>query len=168
MPADVEILWNAQADQIDGNTLTGTAPAALNAVLDNTGRTIFYSKDAADATAATATTEKVITRAPFKCRVVSAYFIGDTASTITADGTNNATITLSSNAGAGGASTAVATYTSDVAGGNLAALVPKLLTLVPAAAAIASGSILTFKITKSGTGVVVPTGKLVILLQRTP
>lgn len=86
---------------------------------------------------------------------------------LTADNTNNAVVSLQANDGAGGAATTVATVTTNVAAGNWVAGTRFALTLTATLAdrivsGLAAERWLGMTITKGGTGVVVPSCKLVI------
>jgi hypothetical protein len=149
MASDIGILTNA---------LEGTyGVAALNsksAIEDLTLIEVFSAnKELADAAAATASTL-------YQLKVPYAFVVEQMSvcpgAALTADATNNAVLTLAKANGAGGASTAIATLTTDVAGGNWVADVFKEGTVTGSAAAVADGQLLTLKITKGGTGVVVP------------
>lgn len=127
-------------------------------------RTIVFSKAAVDGSAAatTAYTAAPTTRNRVAGRVLGFYVIP--AGAVTADGTNNAVVSLVSADGLGGAQVVAATLTTDIAGGNWAAGVIKTGVLSATAANLryAAGSILGFAISKGGTGVAVPISQLVV------
>jgi hypothetical protein len=121
-------------------------------------RTYVLRKEAADAMAADVTAytaaDQMVMRVPGK---VLGIRIQPRAA-LTANASNNATINVVSADGLGGAAVIAASYTSDVAGGNLAAGVTKAGALSATAAntRFAVGQVLSFNIAKGGTGVVVP------------
>lgn len=122
-----------------------------------------HLKTAADGSASTATSEVPIGMARRASKVIAAYFIP--ASTLTADDTNYATLTISKRAAGGGSKTTVASVSTTTTGsGNFVAWVPVPLTVVAADASVTALSQLSFEISKPGTGVVVPIGKLVVYL----
>ena len=123
-----------------------------------------HLKTAADGSASTATSEVPLGMARRASKVVAAYFIP--ASTLTADDSNYATLTISKRAAGGGSKTTVASVSTTITGGsgNFVAWVPVPLTVVAADASVTALSQLSFEITKPGTGVVVPIGKLVVYL----
>jgi len=122
-----------------------------------------HLKTAADGAASTATSEVPVGMARRASKVLAAYFIP--ASTLTADDTNYATLTISKRAAGGGSKTTVASVSTTTTGsGNFVAWVPVPLTAVAAEVTVTALSQLSFEITKAGTGVVVPIGKLVVYL----
>ncbi len=130
---------------------------------------VQYLKAAADGAASTATADTLIWVNPFDfpVYVVSAY--AATASTLTADNTNFATLTLkTSDALAAGATAVALTMTTAITdSGNWAANVPEPYTSRTIAnVAIPAGGGLWFNIAKSGTGVVVPISQYVVRLSK--
>lgn len=122
-----------------------------------------HIKTAADGSASTATSEVPLGMARRASKVVAAYYIP--ASTLTADDTNYATLTISKRAAGGGSKTTVASVSTTTTGsGDFVAWVPVPLTVVAADASVTALSQLSFEISKPGTGVVVPIGKLVVYL----
>lgn len=120
-----------------------------------------HLKTAADGSASTTTSEVPLGMARRQSKVLAAYFIP--ASTLTADDTNYATLTISKRAAGGGSKTTVASASTTTTGtGNFVAWVPVPLTVVTADATVTALSQLSFEISKPGTGVVVPIGKLVV------
>lgn len=113
---------------------------------------VFW-KSAADGAAGNASSVFSF-KAPFDFIVQECVIGPDT--TLTADNTNNAVLTLGKADGAGGANTTIGTLTTNVASGNWAADTFKSLTLTASAVSVTKGQIVTMKITKGGTGVVVP------------
>lgn len=114
---------------------------------------------AADGAANTATAEKVIYRA-HRAETITAILLA-LDSALTADNTNNATITIRRRSSSGGSAVTVATFTTNVAGGNFVAFAPKSLGAI-SNAALAAGEVLTVEITKGGTGVQIPSGRLFV------
>lgn len=144
--------------------------ADTRAVANAIGKSVIRStrqlatKAAADGADDTATAETAAAslyfRTPF--RVLGARFVPDAAAA--ADDTNNATININRRDGIGGAAAVAASLTTNVATGGLVQYQPKAFT-VSAVAGAAQGpanGILTFSITKGGTGVVVPAGTLFV------
>lgn len=117
----------------------------------------------ADAMAADTTTEYTALQVPYAGKLVSVKFVS--TGTATADASNNATVTLKKYAAAGGAGVSIATYTSDVAGGSIAAQTQKSMTLTSTAAdlLIAAGDNITVAVAKTGTGVALP--KFVVIVE---
>jgi hypothetical protein len=97
--------------------------------------------------------------------VVDVAFLSAVA--IAADATNNVTVAVNKYDGIGGAGVAVATYTSDVAGGGVVAGVPKQLIVTPTLVnrQLSPPNLLGLVITKGGTGVVIGPGRFVITLR---
>lgn len=136
--------------------------------LDNAGadpQDLFYdfivkmNKPAADAMAADTSTIGSF-KAPFNFRVVEVAICPQ--STLTAHDTNNAVITLGKADGAGGSSTAIGALTTNTTSGNWAADTFKTLTLTAANVRVTDGQIVTLKITKGASGVVVPASSYTI------
>lgn len=115
---------------------------------------------AADGSAAATTAETVIGYVQRACKLLAVRYVP--AAALTADATNNATITVSKRVAGGGSKTTIATIVTDVAGGSWVQWSAKAFSLTGTAAdlQIAAGSGLTFEIAKGGTGVVVPAGVL--------
>ncbi|HKY41377.1 MAG TPA: hypothetical protein VJN18_35835 [Polyangiaceae bacterium] len=125
---------------------------------------ITFDKAAADGMASTATTDTLVWVNPYAYPVYlySAYGVA-TGAGITADASNNATITFRTRDGVGGASAAALSITTDVAGGTWTQNVSKAITTqTKANLAVPVGGQITFSIAKGGTGVVVPISKFVI------
>jgi hypothetical protein len=115
-----------------------------------------YTKEAADAMASDVTAAKYFYYAPRDVQIVSAKFVS--AGTATANGSNFGTIIVNKHDGAGGAGTVAASGpTSSV---SIAAGVPFDLALSATLANIqlSAGQVLSFQITKTGSGVVIPAG----------
>lgn len=126
-------------------------------------RSVRVIKAAADSMASDATTEYVIARFPVATKVVSAHFTGASGG-IAAHASNTATLTVSKRDGAGGSATPIAAYTSNTAGGDVTQWVPKALTVTEADSVVPAGGILTFKIAKASSGVVVPAGEIEVVV----
>lgn len=122
-----------------------------------------FVKATADAMAADTSTIAAM-KVPFNIKIVEATGCPNT--TLTADNTNNAVITLAKADGAGGGATTVATLTTNVASGNWAADTFKNFSITAANAVVLDGQILTLKITKGGSGVVVPISSYTIRFRR--
>lgn len=120
-----------------------------------------YLKVAADGAAGTATTETAFARVSRTGTIVGAWFVPSAA--LTADNTNNAALALAKRDGIGGGSTSVASLTTTIANGNWTAFVPVSLGTL-SNASVAAGNVLTFAISKNGSGVVVPAGSLIVAI----
>lgn len=147
-----------QLDALGVWVLVGVESAAVAA---GGTRSVSFSKDAADGAASTATSEHVVHRMSSAGTIAAVYFIPDAA--LTGDATNNATLSVAKRDGAGGASSPIASRQTTAANGNWTAFVPVNFGTVSNAAVIA-GDLLTFAISKGGTGVAVPAGLLVVLI----
>src|SRR5262245_15966829 len=112
-----------------------------------------YPKQAADAAANTATAETVFFQAEVDLVIEQVEVVPSAA--LTADNANNAVITVQKRNADGSTNVTVATMTTNVASGNWTAFVAKALTLTASNAGLSVGQILTFTITKGGTGVAV-------------
>lgn len=164
LPNDMSRIADGIAGADASKTYTATAKkAARNMIRES----FTLSKTAADGAASTATayTAGPQIAVPRACRILGAKIVP--AGAATADATNNAVITVSKGDGAGGAAVTMATYTSDVAGGSLAAGVIKAMTVTSTLAntRIPAGGVLGFTITKGGTGVVVPVLSITVDLE---
>lgn len=125
-------------------------------------RVAWMAQKAADAMASTATSETCVW-ANMTGRDIKVLSVGfATGAALTADNTNNAAITVSKYTAAGGSKTTVATETTNVASGNWTAFTVKNLTLTAANVTVAAGGVLTYEISKGGTGVIVPAGVFVV------
>lgn len=129
-----------------------------------------------DAAASTATAETVVGFVPKApganaslAKTLRVYYLP--AAALTADDTNYATITVSKYTAAGASKTTVATVTTTITAGSgdWVAFVPEEITLSATAAnlILESGAILTYEVSKAGTGVALPAGKLVVVLTDT-
>ncbi len=157
-------------------TNLGNAKKALSASVTQLGGvttideslafTVTFDKAAADGAAATATTDTLVWMNPFTVPVYIQSAVGvATGAGITADASNNATITFRSIDLVGGASAAALTIVTDVAGGTWTQNQAKAITAQTLAnAAVPVGGGITFSIAKGGTGVVVPVSKFVVRL----
>jgi hypothetical protein len=121
---------------------------------------IDYVKAAVDGSAAATTAADYFYWAFRDIQVVSAKFVS--AGTAAANGSNFATIIVNKHDGVGGAATVSAQGDTSVT--SIAAGVP--FTLTPsttlANTILSAGQVMSFQITKTGTGVAVPAGNLVV------
>lgn len=108
----------------------------------------------ADASAGATLAETAVERPKVHGVVTSVDFTG---AAISADNTNNVTITVAKRDGAGGAAVTIATYQSNVAGGAVTAFTPKAFTLSGTAANLnlLETDIVTVTTAKAGTGATV-------------
>lgn len=131
-------------------------------------RVARYPKPAADAAASTATAETAffamspatrtqVAFSPSLLVIEAVDFLPSAA--LTADATNNATLTVRRRNADGSGAATVASITTNIASGNWTAFVSKALTL-GAALTLEAQQILTLQITKAGSGVAVPAGVL--------
>lgn len=120
-----------------------------------------WSKDTDDGAAGTTTAERSIgIRFPYAVTILSAYYIPN--ANLTADDVNFATLKVWKRDSAGGTQTAIASASTTTGGtGNWTAFAPETLGTI-SNASVAAGASLTFEITKTAGGVVVPAGQLVI------
>lgn len=149
-------------DQINGSLygllspLNDTEKARVRGAI-GTSRNYAFHKAAVDAAAST-TSNVVIAKVGARLKVTSVEVLP--AATLTADATNNATITLEAVDGLGGAGVVIATATTTAGGtGNWTALTKVPLTLTPANVVVEGETFpkyLTLRIAKGGTGVTVP------------
>lgn len=93
--------------------------------------------------------------------VISAQWVG--SANVVGNDVNNATILLRRRDGVGGGAVTIASFTTDVASGGFTAFQPKSIGPL-ANVVLAAGSILTFEITKVGTGVAIPPGLLSVIV----
>lgn len=119
-----------------------------------------FEKGAADGSAAAASTYLTTPacRMPRDGRLLGVFFKPHAA--LTGDNANNAILALQKSDGLGGAGTVMATQTTTVANGNMVAgkfySIP--LSATQANIRFAKGQMVSFDISKGGTGVVVPAG----------
>lgn len=111
------------------------------------------NKELADAAASTASTLYSL-KVPFKCKVEAVTICPGGA--LTAHDTTNAILTLAKADGAAGSATTVATLTTNTTSGDWVADTFKEMSVTASAADVNDGQLLTLKITKGSTGVVVP------------
>jgi len=126
-----------------------------------------WHKNADDGAAATATDELLVGRLPtnMPCRMIEAHYTPDAA--LTADASNYASLLLDTAAN-GGTRTNRSTLTTEVTGtGDWVAFTAEAFSLGTWNGHLDAGDIITFEITKAGTGVVVPSGVLTIHLRPT-
>lgn len=154
MPTDRAYLKQQHAAQL------GTTPATdAKGTVDALHSDVFvFDKASADAMASTTTSETGTgIYIPAAATLLSVTFV-PVSGGLTADASNYATVTVSTRDSAGGTLTTVATLTTTIASsGNLTQHAGKALVL--STPAIAAGSTITFSIAKTGTGVVVPSGR---------
>jgi hypothetical protein len=131
---------------------------------------LLFEKPAADSMASDATSERackwyVPDHMAGGVELVSCYVVPTAA--LTAHDTNNAVLLVDKNDGAGGARTNMATLTTNVASGNWTAFSKKTFTLDSTVAnlQVAAGGMLTFEITKGGSGVAVPICNVVAVVK---
>jgi hypothetical protein len=117
-----------------------------------------YLKVAADGAANTATAETAFARVQVAGTITGAWFVP--SASLTGDPTNNAVLAVDKRDGAGGAAAAVASLTTTA---NWTAFVPVSLGALTNAT-VAAGNVLTFEISKGGTGVAVPAGSLIVAI----
>ncbi len=141
---------------------------ALDGAYGLLAKEAVFVKAAADGAASTATasTKMWTNPYPFTLRVARVLYQPD--STLTADNTNYANIILSKDDGADSAPAAVCTMNTQITGtGNFATDISKVATdptMYAADRILAVGGNLWITITKPGSGVVVPAGRLVVML----
>lgn len=156
MPTDREYLKYQQA----GALQTSGAIDPTGEVAKAHSFLVEVVKAADDATAATTTAETYTGKMlPVKGRLKSVRYYATTGG-ITADATNNATVTVSKRDSAAGNKLTVATMITNVALGNITQGVLKSATLTDANVIVDANSSFTFEIAKAGTGVVVRAGSL--------
>lgn len=162
LPNDMQRITNGVAalEVSNPNYIQATTIPARNLIR----RTIVLPKPAVDGAAGTATayTAAYLVRMRVAGRILGAYVEPNGA--VTADATNNATVSVVSADGLGGAQVVAATLTTDVAGGAWVAGVTKTATLSATAANLrwAAGAVLGFAISKAGTGVAVPISNIIV------
>lgn len=159
--ADGDVLRNILRSTV--NATDSTDDELANSL---TRESLFYLKTAADGAAATATANLTFGVARRQVRLRAAYFMPEGA--LTADNTNFATITLSRRPAAGGADVVMASAPTTIVGsGSFVAgvAVPLVLSTVQGAIIVEALSSYRFGITKSGSGVVVPIGTLLAVVE---
>jgi hypothetical protein len=164
-PNDVSRIAEGVASY-SGSSKDITAPKAAAKKLIR--RIIKLSKPGADAMAADTTAytaaDHEYVDAPM--RVLGAWL--NTQAACTAHGTNYATINVVKGDGAAGAAVVIATHATDtVTTDDLAAAVPKAMTLTTTLAdtRLPIGAVLGFNITKAAAGVVVPILSISVLVE---
>lgn len=144
----------------------GTDPTQVSAALDRlaarTNGWTYGRTRAADAAAADATAESLIERV-FRAGTITMVRYVPTGA-VTASDTHYATITVRQRDAAGANPVTIATLVTNVAGGSWTAFVAKSLGALTNAA-VAAGAILTYQIEKAGDGVVVPDGRLEVVVE---
>jgi hypothetical protein len=126
-------------------------------------RSAKAEKEAADGAAGTATAERPFHRADtYDQRIKSIRYLP--AAALTADNTNYATLRVRKRTSTGGDGGIIASVTTQATGsGNWTAFKPVTVTLDDTPDSnldLKAGESLTFEITKTGTGVIVPAGTL--------
>lgn len=125
-----------------------------------------FAKSSDDAMASTTTAETYTGKAAVhKARLKAVYYVATTGGVAT-DATNNVTVTVSKRDSAAANPLAIATYTSNVAGGAVTQGVPKAMTLTDANIIIDALSTFTLTVAKGGSGVVLRAGEFIIELER--
>lgn len=140
-------------EKIKSATVGAYSSLAPDAVLGTFRRT--YSESVINSVAGTAVTESVLEDVRRAGLIKSVALVAPIA--VTADATNNATISVwkrTITAGVAGAATLIASGVTTVGGtGTLAAFVPVELVLTAANTSVGASDVLTFGIAKGGTGV---------------
>ena len=155
---DGDITLSGTVDGVDiaaHDHSSGTAQTRL-AALDRR-RFAPSEKHDADSAAGDATAEHIFLQAQEALTVTKVFFLPDAA--LTAVDTNFATLTVYRRDASGGTQVTVASITTQVADGNWVAFDGKDLGTITNAA-VATGLVLTWEITKSGSGIIVPAGTL--------
>ena len=137
------------------NDLTGTLTSSqLPAKLKR--RFSVFIKAAADTLAATATAEITVFQAQDAVTLTAVFYLP--AAALTADNSNYATLFCYRRNSTGGAQTTAASVTTQITGsGNWTAFDGVSLGTL-SVSAVAAGEMVTFEITKTGTGVIIPAG----------
>jgi hypothetical protein len=161
MPTDRALLKQQQTAAL-GTTLAAASFATVDLLHADP---LVFDKAAADALASTTTAETGTgIYVPAAARILSVTFV-PTSGGVTADNTNFATVTVSTRDSAGATLATVATLTTTItSSGNLTQYAGKALVLTAANQLVSAGSTVTFSIAKSGTGVIVPAGRVTVLL----
>jgi hypothetical protein len=149
----IERISGALAAFLGGTDVSGDPAAAMQEVLlDEEWQ---MPKTAADGAAADAIAVRAgAFIAPYDCELVAAREVP--GAVLTADNANNAVLTLNKADTAGGAPTAMAVLTTNVASGNWVARTVKNYTITAANRFVSKGQLVYLTQTKGGTGVVVP------------
>lgn len=162
MATDREILKAQQAGVL------GTAGASdpIGEVGKMHRFSLLITKASADAMASTTTSETYTgLYLPVKARLVACY-LSVTATGITANATNYATITVSKRDSAGANKTTVVSFATDtVTTDDVTTGVGKSLTPTAANVICDAGSTFTYEIAKAASGVVVPPGTLTLIFE---
>jgi hypothetical protein len=120
---------------------------------------------AAAGTAGTPLAESEWTAVPFDAEVIDAYFVAGTA--VAQDPANTATFVLAKFDAAGANKATVASkQTLTGGGGSTVAKAGYQLTLAAGAQNVVRGGSLSVEVTKQGSGVATPAGKLVVVLRQ--
>jgi hypothetical protein len=163
--AAAALVLKLRAKGADERICSAAMVVAAASMLSQSDVAASFAKLAADGAAATATSETAMGMISPAAggNVVAAYFVPQAA--LTADPTNNATLTIQKRTAGGAAVTIAQVTTTTAAGGtgNWTAWQPVPITVSASAVANALDAI-TFNISKSGTGVVVPAGQILIFV----
>jgi hypothetical protein len=151
---------------VKSQTTTANANAVAIEVINEAIPPQLEALKAADAAANTTTAEYVVMSIPANCTVEAVDIFPMAA--VTADASNNATLTLKGYDAAGANGVTVASLVTDVAGGNWSALTRKAMTLTATAADLdrVAQSALTLTVAKGGSGVQLPSLQLRVTLNR--
>lgn len=163
MATDIEIVKQRMVGQAQTFGLsTSPTTAVIDAIDTLADFVVFFDKASDDAMASTATSETYTgIYLPVKCKLLSCTYLATTGG-ITADASNNATITVSSRDSAAANQATIASATTNVAFGNVTQGAGKALTVSTSNFIVAAGSTVTFTIAKGGTGVVVRAGRFTL------
>lgn len=143
-----------------GGTVVSDAVAMIGQVHSDF---FIFQKTAADATAADTVAETYTgIYLPFDC-IVRQVRISPISGALTANATNYATLTVSSRNSAGTGLATVATYSSTTS--SLSQGVALAATLTTANVALTAGSTITWQQAKAGTGVVVPSFQITLVVE---
>ncbi len=155
MPTDIEIIKQRHCGQAEGYGLAA-APEGSVDTLD--AFPVVFTKASADAMASTTTSETFLGNiVPVKCKLVAAYATV-TATGITANAADYATITISKRDSAAANKVTVASVASVLATGNFTIGAAKAMTVNTTSGAFILDALsgFTYEIAKAGNGVIVP------------
>lgn len=150
-----------------GLTALAQATGGLATINQMVSVAIPYAKTAADGMASTTTADTLFWINPFdfSLKIVSARLVS--ASALTADAANYATITVKVDDGANGTPATALTWETSLTGtGSWVADTGESATVTAANAVVVAGGCLHFNIAKAGTGVVVPALFIQIVAER--
>lgn len=156
--------WQGQFSARDGSATAGGGPEIDPIDIENgtSARFVLGPKPSADAMAADATTAQNIftvdaTSMPNGVKIESVQYLPQ--GTLTANATNFATLIVEKATGAGAATTVASFATDTVTTDDLVALVAKTIPVTASASIVAAGQSVSFRITKTASGVAVPAGR---------